>query len=311
MVSAGDGWAVATADSGTARIAMLLHYSNGRWTPSGDTFPDIYLTDISMDSHDDGWAVGAHSDQVTGVVLHFSGGHWSQVQTPNLRFAGSRVWAFSPSQALVLATLPKDKTGKLGSALERYDNGVWTETASPRGISGMSLLSAGDIWATCFDVHILHFQGGKWTTFTIDGLSQTPGQGGQPLSIHMLSDKEGWVGGFTNANPQGIFLIHFDGHTWTRVAGPAASGPTDINTITMLSPEVGWAGGDLETLTPQTVLLHYVHGQWQTTPDTYSGSIGTIVMVSPTEGWATVGGGSTAGLLHYQNSRWMPYNPNA
>src|SRR5260221_3028129 len=98
----------------------------------------------------------------------------------------------------------------------------------------MTLLATDDIWATCFDSHILHYQGGSWTTYTIAG--QDSGQGGQPLSISMLSDSEGWVSGFTNATPQGIFLARFDGHAWTRVQGPAASGPTDINSMLMLSP---------------------------------------------------------------------------
>jgi len=307
MVSASDGWAVARAPNGSA---LLLHYANGHWTPSGDTYVDVYLTDISMDAHDDGWAVGARSDQITGVVLHYHGGHWSQVQTPSIQFAGARVWGFSPSSVVVLASLPKGKTGSLGSALLHYDNGAWTEVVSPRAISGMTLLSADDLWATCFDGHVLHYQAGEWTTYTIDG--QTVGPHGQPLSISMASETDGWVGGFTGV-PKGMFLARFDGRTWTRVQGPASEGPSDINSIAMLSPDQGWAGGDLDTVASglETVLLHYVNGQWQVTSPPYRGSIGEIVMVSATEGWATVGGGDAAGLLHYQDGRWGPYRPGA
>ncbi len=302
MISASDGWATAEASNGGA---MLLRYAGGRWTPSGDTFTGIYLTDISMDSHDDGWAVGARSDQVTGVVLHYSGGRWSQVQTPTIQFGGWRVWAFSPSRVLVLASLPKGQSGR--SALLRYDNGAWTETVSPRGIGDVSILSSDDIWAACFDGHILHYQGGNWTTYTITG--QPLEQSGQPLSISMLSDSDGWVGGSTNATPRGMFLAHFDGRTWARIQGPAATGQTDINAIAMVSAGEGWAGGHLLTAAsgPETVLLHYVNGQWEATPAPYSGTIGKIVMVSATEGWAPVSGGGVAGLLHYQNGHWMPY----
>jgi hypothetical protein len=308
MTSASDGWAAARA--GQPSNAILLHYAGGRWTPSGDTFAGVYLTAIAMDSHDDGWAVGAHSDQVTGVVLHYTGGHWSQVQTPNIQFAGAGVWAFSPSRVLVLASLPKGQTGIGGSALLRYDNGAWSEIASPRRISGMSVLSADDLWATCFDGHILHYQAGQWTTYTIAG--QAPAQSEQPLSISMTSDGAGWLGGLSGV-PKGMFLARFEGHAWTRVQGPAAAGPSDVNSIAMVSPSEGWAGGDLDTSTSglETVLLHYVNGQWETTPAPYSGSIGEIVMVSATEGWATVGGGDAAGLLHYQDGRWTPYIPNA
>ncbi len=304
MVSAGDGWAAARVPNGDA---VLLRYADGRWTPSGNSFGDTYLTDISMDSHDDGWAVGARGDQVTGVVLHYTGGSWTQVQTPNIEFAGARVWALSPSQALVLATLPKGMSGSTGSMLLRYDNGAWIEIASPRGISGATLLATDDLWATCWDGDILHYQGGQWTTYTISGL--TPGQGGQPLSISMTSDTDGWLGGFTNFGPDGMFLAHFHAETWARVTGPAATNPTDINTIAMLPTGEAWAGGDAAGR--ETVLLQFVDGRWVATQPSYQGSIGEIVMVSPTEGWATVGGGVAAGLLHYQGGRWTPYDPGA
>jgi hypothetical protein len=306
MVSASDGWAIAAP---TGR-SLLLRYAGGRWTPSGDSYPGVSLTDISMDAHDDGWAVGAHTDQGAGVVLHYCGGRWSQIQTPPIEFAGVRVWAFSPSQALVLAALPKGRTGEAQSALFRYDQGAWTETTSPRGITDISVLAADDLWATCFDSHILHEQGGRWTAYTIGG--QASGLGTQPLAISMLSDRDGWAAGLTNATPQGMFLVHFDGRAWTRVQGPAASGPTELNAITMVSPNEGWAGGDLlNSMSLAAVLLHYINGQWQSTPAPSSGGIAKIVMVSPTEGWAAVAGGAAAGLLHYQNGRWTAYHPDA
>ena len=298
MVSASDGWAIAAP---TATSSVLVHYSGGRWMLSGDTYEGVELTDISMDTHDDGWAVGLYADQSGGIVLHYSGGSWHPVPTPPISFAGSGVWAFSPSQALVLATLPSQQ-----SALWHYDNGAWTETASPCGITAMSVLSADDVWATCFDSHILHEHGGRWTTYTIGG--QGSGLGTQPLSITMLSDSDGWVAGLTNVSPQGMFLVRFDGHTWTRIQGPAASGPTEIHSIAMVSPTEGWAGGDLGNATgTEAVLLHDVNGQWETTSAPSGGGIGKIVMVSATEGWAAVEGGAAAGLLHYQNGRWTPF----
>jgi len=80
----------------------------------------------------------------------------------------------------------------------------------------------------------------------------------------------------------------------------------------MVSPNEGWAGGDLLSgMSLEAVLLHFVNGQWETTPAPFSGGIGKIVMLSATEGWAAVGGGGAAGLLHYQNGRWTPYQPDA
>jgi hypothetical protein len=172
----------------------------------------------------------------------------------------------------------------------------------------MSVLSADDVWATCFDGHILHEHGGRWTTYTIGGEASGLWGQGQPLAITMLSDSDGWAAGLINVSPQGMFLAHFDGSAWTRVQGPAASGPTEIHAIGMVSPTEGWAGGDLGTGTsPEAVLLHYQNGQWQMTPAPASGGIARIVMLSPTEGWAAAEGGAAAGPLHYQNGRWTPY----
>jgi hypothetical protein len=172
----------------------------------------------------------------------------------------------------------------------------------------MSVLSADDVWATCFDGHILHEQGGRWTTYTIGGQWSGLWGQGQPLSITMLSDSEGWVAGLINASPQGMFLVRFDGRAWTRIQGPAASGPTEIHSIAMVSLTEGWAGGDLGNATgTEAVLLHYLNGQWETTPAPSDGGIGKIDMVSATEGWAAVEGGASAGLLHFQNGRWTPF----
>jgi hypothetical protein len=75
----------------------------------------------------------------------------------------------------------------------------------------------------------------------------------------------------------------------------------------MVSPTEGWAGGDgVNSTGTDAVLLHYVNGQWETTPAPPSGGIAKIVMISATEGWAAVEG-STVGLLHYQNGRWTPF----
>src|SRR5215472_834531 len=92
MVSARDGWAIATP---TATSSVLVQYTGGHWLLSGDTYAGVDLGDISMDTYDDGWAVGGHADQVSGgVVLHYTGGRWLPVPTPSIQFSGLRVWAF-------------------------------------------------------------------------------------------------------------------------------------------------------------------------------------------------------------------------
>jgi hypothetical protein len=196
-----------------------------------------------------------------------------------------------------------------------YNHGVWTNFSSPIVITDISPMSPDDIWAATPDDSVLHFQAGHWTQFPI-GVAQGQSEG-ELQALSMTSDSDGWLvalGG--DPSPQGMFLAHFDGHSWTRVPGPTMAGAPELSSIDMVSANEGWAGGFLPSQSGygQTVLLHYVGERWQQVPLAYSGAILSICMVSASEVWAVVASsgipsGATSGLLHYYNGKWTPYDP--
>lgn len=84
-----------------------------------------------------------------------------------------------------------------------------------------------------------------------------------------------------------------------------------LNTITMTSPDEGWAAGLVRDAQGESgIILHYTHCRWSVSASGISGwSIGAIAMASRDEGWAEGGRSSSNGelqqlLLHYIRGRW-------
>jgi hypothetical protein len=90
MISPTEGWAVGAqqyatpsgASGSNPANARILHYHDGVWqqqasftAPAGVGF--FTLNAIAMSSADDGWAAGTG-----GMLVHYTGGHWSLVSSP-------------------------------------------------------------------------------------------------------------------------------------------------------------------------------------------------------------------------------------
>ncbi|HEV7127885.1 MAG TPA: zf-HC2 domain-containing protein [Ktedonobacterales bacterium] len=90
LVSPTEGWAVGArqyatpsgASGSNPANARILHYHDGVWqqqasftAPAGVGF--FTLNAIAMSSADDGWAAGTG-----GMLVHYTGGHWSLVSSP-------------------------------------------------------------------------------------------------------------------------------------------------------------------------------------------------------------------------------------
>lgn len=101
-----------------------------------------------------------------------------------------------------------------------------------------------------------------------------------------------------------------------------------LQSVSMVSPTEGWAVGGTTSFsevgkkpgkpeTAQVLLWHYLHGRWSAVNLPLVGTLSSISMDSPTDGWATgytpgIGNGpQTSLLLHYNGHIWqqMPLNP--
>jgi hypothetical protein len=319
MDSAQDGWAVGWDVKAVAGI--FLHYTGGHWVVASDSFLGMELHSIAMRSADDGWAVGVMRDQFTGVVLHYTGGHWTQVQPPFPAFSGMKVQPLSSEDVWVVALLHPDQTGHSRSVLLHYQNGAWSSIwygpGSPQSaVSDIAMFPDGEGWATSYDDKILHYQAGE--------LTEAASTAGQMLALQMSSPNEGWAVGSIDTPLRRVFIMRYDGKSWTQVPGPAALGKSELTSVAIVSSGEIWAGGDealssgatpVTTSAPASVSgVSGVSGQQTPAPD------GTpVVPATPTP--APLSGGAPAAtatplpasmagtttvaiLFHYSNGRW-------
>jgi hypothetical protein len=127
MDSATDGWAFGYVDfpyNHTASYNVVWHFNGSQWVrgtlPSSVDYNAAILA-LSMDSASDGWAVGYGLGQKGAnryaLYLHYSHGHWTQVQGPgNDNLSG--VFMLSATEGW---------SGGDGGALMHYLNGTWTQ----------------------------------------------------------------------------------------------------------------------------------------------------------------------------------------
>jgi hypothetical protein len=186
-----------------------------------------------------------------------------------------------------------------GPFIFHYDGSSWHRSPSPTDqiVTAVSMLSSTDGWAVA-QGSILHYTGGAWRvayTYSV------PGDTIFLTTIAMISPSEGWVGGDGTASTDNGFLLHYHGGEWLRVALPGASASTNVNAISMLSPDEGWA---LERLFGDTGtssrLLHYQNGAWRAVGGTIDATLTGLAAVSSHMVWM-VGSvtGTTGGIFQY------------
>lgn len=290
MLSTSAGWAIG---GGT-----ILQYGQGRWTVA-TTVPHATLTGLSMDSPDDGWAVGYSDSPPAGVMLHYSQGRWIRVANPPILQANEQV------ADIAMLSASEGWAGSYaadGSGYILHDRGgQWTRITVrdaqgfPVGIHSIDMLSPTEGWATVLggsrSNSFLHYSGGQWTV--VD--APNPG----PTGLSMASATEGWAVGFNGPTGDTI-LVHCTNGQWTvippavadQVGGARLHG---LFGVSMLSLSEGWAVGN------QGVILHYRNGTWTRVRSPTARPLYDVQMVSAGEGWAV---GDQGVILHDQDGSW-------
>jgi hypothetical protein len=286
MVSADEGWAVGSSFLGAgARDNLMLHYSGGQWKqvsggPDNQSLHATYsaLSQVVMLSATEGWAVGSYEDnaqQSSAQILHYTGGRW-----------------------LVQATIPNI------------------------GLSGLAMVSASEGWAVGSQGFsqsvLLHYTGGAW--------KQVPAPGSPLGQISMISSTDGWIVGGA-AQTGGATLWHYNGSAWAAVNVPALASVRSIAPVSANDVwAVGFAGASGGASNAQArfagggklAFAHYDGHAWtavQTPITNQNGSIGSLFMDAPNDGWAVgsvsnppVTGGNAGGhivYLHYTGGKWI------
>lgn len=313
-VGTDDGWAVGTTwDSKqptSPPVALLLHLKNCHWAPEGTPIPNVQLSDISMVSPDDGWAVGSLQTLDTRPLsdgtprnsweasqpfaLHYTHGSWQQVKLqayPGAEAQEVRMVSANEGWMLLysgkrLITTSGGKSVGYGYSLLHYQNGTWTNL--PMGflkpsmaVTDMDARQPGDVWLIGFDgasvnnsqpAFAAHYMGGKWTTY----IGAAIGAGASLQTVSEISPTDVWAGGMSSSLGSGLY--HFDGVRWSMESIQGVP-PEDagvfvpiINKVVMTSPTQGWAFGYYSSKRGVIqIALRYDHSAWQYTAPQMSG----------------------------------------
>jgi hypothetical protein len=139
--TAEDAWALSTSIdiSSGAPTTAILRYSNDHWTAEA-TFPNTTLKALSMDSADDGWAVG--SNDAGPLLLHYTNGTWAPVESAALTgiavLTGVFMATSSVGWATAMSTLPASTCTECGGGEQtrivlRFQNGDWQQVHESHG----------------------------------------------------------------------------------------------------------------------------------------------------------------------------------
>lgn len=282
---------------------IILHYAAHSWV-GGRVVGTLRLPllGVSLDSPQDGWAVGWG-----GTLVHYDGNKWSTVAGPA---------NFNKNLLGVAMLTPSDgwAVGYSGSILH-YDGRLWRQVKSPTTLDlhSIAMPSAHEGWAVGAGGTILHYRDGTWsivnpssTNITLNGIT-------------MLSTGEGWAVGEHGT------ILHYRGGAWESVhsvdyyQNPAIYQASAFFSVTMSSIRSGWIAGEQHLLTYSAEAwvepgssISFVNDKHikMTISDL---SLYSIFLSPSDEGWAVgrvnVGGvgdfaAGSAVIFHYQEGRW-------
>ena len=318
LLPSGDAWAVGGSFSffksgapGTTQgfpvpdNGIILHYTTHAWVAGKVADPlRLPLLGVSLDSPQDGWAVGWG-----GTFVHYDGNEWTTAAGPanfNKNLLG--VAMLTPANGWAV--------GYSGSILH-YDGRQWTQVKSPTTLDlrSIAMPSAQEGWAVGSSGTILHYHNGTWSLVTPSPTNITLN------GVAMLSTSEGWAVG-----EHGTILHYRDG-TWESVhpanyyQNPALYQSGAFFSVAMNSIRSGWIAGEEHVLTysteawvePDNSISFSVNGKYMNTT-LNNLSLYSIVLSPSGEGWAvgrinsiksSAFTSESAAIFHYQGGKWF------
>ncbi|HKT40536.1 MAG TPA: hypothetical protein VJR48_19345, partial [Ktedonobacterales bacterium] len=121
-----------------------------------------------------------------------------------------------------------------------YTDGRWAQvrnTPLKAGINAIKMLSPTDGWA--IGSHVYHYDGVSWREVSLPVSTQFN-------AIAAISPTNIWIAGdgtWSGAPDGNATILHYDGKSWMRQATPRLSDYFSITSLSMVSPNDGWAVG--------------------------------------------------------------------
>jgi len=202
------------------------------------------------------WAA-YRSSQGNGTQLYRWNGKWTVTKTFPGAGTVTAISVLSPNDVWVFGGI--GASGQAG--VFHYNGHKWTEVSST--LQGGYAVSDGNVWAFS-GAQVAHFNGHKWTTTNVAKLLP-PATRNVPASltgIIALAPNNVYATGEGVTTPRGGpgVVLHFNGHTWSRVA--ESGGFESVLGKSLASDGKGglWiAGQSFPSIFPQ--LFHYSAGK--------------------------------------------------
>ncbi|MEA3443371.1 MAG: hypothetical protein U9R19_01445, partial [Bacteroidota bacterium] len=234
------GWAVGTNYEDVKNLTgVILKYQDGKWetTKPPQVSSNWFLTSVFFISADEGWAAGGNNELKKGLILHYKGGNWTEVDIPlSYLYIDEKGWEFThicfANASEGWATGGTRERKGSGGVIYHYKNGDWTSVGGEdllKGhiIRGLTVVSADDVW----------FGG------------QNEGKMFNPRS-HM-------VGSTAFSRPWGSFELHYDNSGMNHVKQPTFLKNVIRNDYSFLAPDKGWCVGIFPTSAPNAKYMTY------------------------------------------------------
>jgi hypothetical protein len=209
-VAANDIYAVGYKPASNGAVLTLIeHWDGVAWSvvssPNGNNTGNV-LTSVTANSPTDIWAVGdqvAPGVEVRTLALHFDGGAWSVVPTPNPVHGGNLTQNVLTS---VVAVAPND-------------------------VTAVGFTSANQTVLTM----VQHWDGTSWTVVSSPNVSNTAGSFNTLRAITAVNGSDLYaVGFYSNSTTKGQQLglvLHFDGGTWSVISSPGKATAQQLNGV--------------------------------------------------------------------------------
>lgn len=255
-----------TADHDLYTTALIEHWDGHQWTVAPS--PTIAtgssnLNKLAALAADDIWAVGSVYDNITpsgtlnthGLIEHWNGQQWQIIVTPSQSADEqfNSITALAPDNIWAAGYSRGSDQQPVQPLVEHWNGSQWSIVPSPNPagtspsvLTGISAVSANDIWAAgvttsaaaankgpacCYAALLEHWDGQRWS------IVASPSSGMVilrniialgPDNIWAIGDT--WKQQTTDGQAQGL-IEHWDGQRWSVVASPHPRGYISLSGV--------------------------------------------------------------------------------
>jgi hypothetical protein len=268
VIGPNDAWAAGFYDDGSTFRTLAMHWNGLSWsivaTPNVGTGENALLS-VSVAGSGDVWAVGYAEDFPSSprqtLALHWSGGPWQVVSTPDVGTDENILWAVRGRTSQDIWAVGAYSVPWFQTLVEHWDGASWTVVASPNLGNGDNVLYSAVVSSASSAMTVgTWLDGNQQATLAQrwDGTSwsvvPTPSPAGS-LNFLLGAAESGpsdiWAVGWGPAQPFGAsrnLAEHWDGTAWTVAHAPnVGTGSNQLAAVAnVVDTAAFWAVGQYE-----------------------------------------------------------------